>query len=130
MILILKTIKRKISILPKSFEARDFVYENDADKLKEHNISCTELAKYVDGWHNTLPYVELFDIYSIEDIQDKVHEIIYNSCFSYKIFNMYANRSEMLGNYLMLLDRYSISEVEWDKLYDCFLHFLNLSLIK
>ena len=125
-----KNYQKKDKYTPKSFEERDFVYENDADKLKEHNIPCTELAKYVDGWHNTLPYVELFDIYSIEDIQDKVHEIIYNSCFSYKVFNMYANRSEMLGNYLMLLDRYSILEVEWDKLYDCFLQFLNLSLIK
>jgi len=125
-----KNYHKKDKYTPKSFEERDFIYENDADKLKEHNVSCTELAKYVDGWHNTLPYVELFDIYSIEDIKDKVHEIIYNSCFSYKIFNMYANRSEMLGNYLMFLDRYSISEVDWDKLYDCFLKFLNLSLIK
>lgn len=125
-----KNYHKKDKYTPKSFEERDFIYENDADKLKEHNVSCTELAKYVDGWHNTLPYVELFDIYSIEDIKDKVHEIIYNSCFSYKIFNMYANRSEMLGNYLMFLDRYSISKVDWDKLYDCFLKFLNLSLIK
>ena len=125
-----KNYHKKDKYTPKSFEERDFIYENDADKLKEYNVSCTELAKYVDGWHNTLPYVELFDIYSIEDIKDKVHEIIYNSCFSYKIFNMYANRSEMLGNYLMFLDRYSISKVDWDKLYDCFLKFLNLSLIK
>lgn len=125
-----KNYHKRDKYTPKSFEERDFIYENDANKLKEHNVSCTELAKYVDGWHNTLPYVELFDIYSIEDIKDKVHEIIYNSCFSYKIFNMYANRSEMLGNYLMFLDRYSISEVDWDKLYDSFLKFLNLSLIK
>lgn len=125
-----KSYSKKDKYIPKSFEDRDFVYENDADKLKEHNISCTELAKYVDGWRNTLPFVELFDIYSTEDIQNKIHEIVYNSCFSYKIFNMYANRSEMLGNYLMLLDRYSILEVDWDKLYDCFLKFLKLSLIK
>ena len=125
-----KRYHKKDNYTPKSFEERNFVYENDADKLKEYNVSCTELAKCVDGWHNTLPYVELFDIYSIEDIKDKIHVIIYNSCFSYKIFNMYANRSEMLGNYLMLLDRYSILEVDWDKLYSCFLNFLNLSLIK
>ena len=125
-----KDYQKKDKYTPKSFEDRDFVHENDADKLKEHNVPCTELAKYVDGWHNTLPYVELFDIYSTEDIQNKIHEIVHNSCFSYKIFNMYTNRSEMLGNYLMLLDRYSILEVDWDKLYDCFFKFLNLSLIK
>lgn len=51
---------------------------------------------------------------------------------NYHLHNIFGslNRSEMLGNYLMLLDRYSVSEVDWDKLYDCFLKFLNLSLIK
>lgn len=122
--------EKKDSYTPKPFEERDYIIKNDSEKLRQNNISCIELAKYVDGWHNTLPYIELYDIYPTEDIQNKIHEIVYNSCFSYKIFNMYANRSEMLGNYLMLLDRYSVSEVDWDKLYDCFFKFLNLSLIK
>ena len=27
--------------------------------IKNNNISCVDLAKFTDGWHNTLPYVEL-----------------------------------------------------------------------
>lgn len=114
----------------KSFEERDYIVKGDSENLKQNCISSVELAKYVDGWHNTLPYVELFDIYDIEDIQKNINEIVYNACFSYKIFNMYANRNQMLGNYLMLLDRYSISTINWDNLFNCFLDFLSLSLIR
>lgn len=122
--------KKKDSYTPNPLEERDFVVEGDEEKLVQNDISPVELAKYIDGWHNTLPYVELFDIYEIKDIQENIYKIVHNSCFSYRIFEMYANRSEMLGNYLMLLDRYSISNIDWDKLFDCFLNFLNLSLIR
>lgn len=122
--------KKKDDYTLKNFEERDYIVKGDSENLKQNCISSIELAKYVDGWHNTLPYVELFDIYDIEDIQKNINDIVHNACFSYRIFNMYANRNEMLGNYLMLLDRYSISTINWDNLFICFLDFLSLSLIK
>lgn len=122
--------KKKDSYTTKPFEERDFVVEGDEEKLRQNGILAVELAKYIDGWHNTLPYVELFDIYDIKNIQENIYKIVHNSCFSYRIYDMYANRSEMLGNYLMLMDRYSISNVDWNQLFDSFLKFLDLSLIR
>ena len=46
-----------------------------------------------------------------------------------EIFDMYANRNELPGNYIDLLFSYSI-EVDWDELYKSFIHFLSFSLIK
>lgn len=113
----------------KPFEDRDYITENDGDKILEADISCTDLAKYTDGWHNTLPYVNLFNIYNKEEINNNINEILYNALFSYKIFDMYANRNELPGNYIDLLFSYSI-EVDWDELYKSFIHFLSFSLIK
>ena len=114
----------------KSFEERDWLLETDLENIKNNNISCVDLAKFTDGWHNTLPYVELFEAYSKEEIQNNVIEIIRNVCFAYKKFNMYANRNELLGNYLLFLDLYIIDNVNWDELFESFIKFLELSLIK
>ena len=70
-------------------------------------------------------------VYSVnkEEINNNINEILYNALFSYKIFDMYANRNELPGNYIDLLFSYSI-EVDWDELYKSFIHFLSFSLIK
>ena len=120
--------------------------ENDMDivLLKQDGIPTYHFAHAVDDtlmhtthvtrgdeWISSLPiHVELFEAYSKEEIQNNVIEIIRNVCFAYKKFNMYANRNELLGNYLSFLDLYIIDNVNWDELFESFIKFLELSLIK
>lgn len=116
--------------IEEKFEKRDYLLKNDMENIKKSKISCVELAKYTDGWHNTLPYVELYKIYNLKEIQNKVSKIMYNVCFGYKKFNMYANRYNLVGNYLWFMELYSINCINWDDLYDSFIKFLEFSLIK
>ena len=114
----------------KSFDERDYLIEDDYENIKKHKISCVDLAKYTDGWHDTLPFVDLYKIYNKEDIQKNISEIINNVCFGYKKYDMYANKDLLLGNYLQFLDLYIPEDVDWDLLYKSFIDFLELSLIK
>lgn len=107
---------------------RNYIKETDIQEIIKQDISCNELAKYTDGWHNTLPYVNLFTCYSNKTLKENIINITYNACFSYNIYDLYANRFLMVGNYLLLLDMSGI-DIEWKKFFKIFIEFLKLSLV-
>ncbi len=114
----------------KPFDERNYLIEDDEENILSHGISCVDLAKYTDGWYNTLPHVELFKLYDINEIKDKVKDIMNNAIFSFKIFSSYATRDILIGNYLLFMDLYSIADINWNVLYNSFIKFLELSLVK
>ena len=107
---------------------RNYIKETDAPEIINQKISCIELAKYVDGWHNTLPYANLFECYSKETLKENIIDITYNACFGYTIYDMYANRFCMIGNYLLLLNMSEI-DIDWELIFNIFKDFLEISLV-
>lgn len=114
----------------KKFTERDWIYEDDEQELLDNNISCSELAKYTDGWENSLPYVNLFAIYEKNEVQDNMKNIIVNASFN--VLNKYGNytRYLMLGNVLKILYEYDYNKVNWDQLYSSFITFVEFSINK
>ena len=93
------------------------------------NINLVNQAKLSSKTTNKYVY-KIKEYNNLKEIQNKVSKIMYNVCFGYKKFNMYANRYNLVGNYLWFMELYSINCINWDDLYDSFTKFLEFSLIK
>lgn len=106
-----------------SISKRDFEY------VATQNIGYLEISQYADGWYSCLPFVDVFSLYPKEEIQQNYIAIIHSSMFARVSDNEYiGNWNELIGNIPVFLSRYDI-DVDWEKMYDIFNAFLDISLI-
>jgi len=106
-----------------------YIHEEDYDYIQTYGISCLEVAKYADGWYTCFPFVNVFDIYSVDEIQEKYLEIVKVAMFARCSNDTYlGNWYKIIGNVIEFLLRYSV-DVDFSKLYQIFSEFLDVSLI-
>lgn len=76
-----------------------------------------------------MPYVDVYELYNRDDIQNDYLKIIHKSMFArIGSLNYVGDWSLLLGNIPSFLSKYEI-DVDWDKIFDIFKGFLELSLI-
>lgn len=103
---------------------------DDLQYIVEKNIESTEIARYTDGWYHAFPYMELYEHYDLDELNEKCLTIIHNALFSRVNidFDFFGIWDYFLGNiprFLKMIDY----EVKWDTLYDLFIEFLQQSSI-
>jgi len=101
---------------------------DDLPYIVENKIECTEIAKYTDGWNFAFSYVELFEHYDFDELNEKCLTIIHNSMFSRVYVKFFGRWEYFLGNIPVFLNMIDY-DIEWDKLYDIFMEFLQQSSI-
>lgn len=105
------------------------IHKNDFHYIIEQGIRYLEIAQYADGWYSCLPFVEVFSLYPREDIFRDYNLIIHTSMFARVVDNDYiGNWYKLIGNIPAFLLQYEI-DIDWQRLYEIFNHFLSLSLI-
>ena len=105
-----------------------YIHLADLEYIKENNLSCIEISKYLNHDFESFSYLELYEHYPIQVLRKNFFDIIYTSMFI-KSYSTYGRWFCYLGNIPMFLDRLDYN-VDWEKLYDIFTSFLKFSLIK
>ena len=106
------------------------IHEEDLQYIIDNKIGFDEISKYTDGWYSCLPFVGMYEIYEMQDIQDNYIKILHNSLFARSSNKEYlGNWNLLLGNVLEFLLDYEI-DVDWNKLYTIFNEFLNITLLR
>ena len=107
---------------------RGYITLEDKSFIIDRKIKIDELAKFKDGWHRVLPYPELYEIFPIEEVKEKIDTIIYE-VMTGKSDNGYIGEQRFtLFNILDMFDRYNI-EVDWKEIFKNFKTFLEISLL-
>lgn len=101
---------------------------DDLQYIVENNIESTKIAKYTDGWYHAFPYMELFEHYDFDELNEKCLTIIHNAMFSRVLVDFFGTWNYFLGNIPVFLNMIDY-DVEWDKLYNLFMEFLQQSSI-
>jgi len=105
------------------------ISENDFEYISGQNIGYMEICQYADGWYSCLPFVEVFSFYPKQDIQRDYLMIIHKSMFAHVSGGEHIGSWQLLiGHIPQFLLQYEI-DVDWEKIYDIFNKFLDISLI-
>ncbi len=112
----------------KPFE-NGYVKDEDIDYIRDYGLSAVEVAKFPDGWHRCLPYLEVFENYDDtiikRDILKIIHESMYTNIPDSKYIGYWHNYLGYLPS-LLLQKNYP---VDWERLYKVFEEFLECSSI-
>lgn len=106
------------------------IHPDDIDYIESAEITYLELASYTDGWHNSLPYIELFGLFPKAALTTDILNIIHKALYA-KIpgIDMLADYKLLPGNILVLLDKIDI-EIDWDRMYSSFCTYMDISMIE
>lgn len=125
-------INFEIKILEKEKEIneRNYLLKNDFEELKNNSVDHLTLSKYVDGFNFCLPFIEFFEIYNPNTLNNDCLKMIHNALSTKeRYFNKYlANWSLCLGNIPYLLDMVNY-DVQWEQLFKLLISFLEESSI-
>lgn len=106
------------------------IHESDFNYIKENGIGYLETSLLTGVQYDCFPYVELFDLYDKEEIRRDYLTIIHNLLFSrIKSLGSIGYWYLMVGNIPDFLNKFEI-DINWEKLYEIFEFFLQISLIK
>lgn len=101
-----------------------YISREDFDFIKSAGISALECSRYADGWYSCLPFVDLYQLFDIEEIRNQYLSIIHRALFARVIQKEYiGNWNDIIGNIPLFLNMYEIN-TEWKKLFQIMLRFL------
>lgn len=105
------------------------IHETDMNYIKDNKIGYLEVSRYPDGWYSCLPFVNIYSIYDMNEIQQNYLKIIHNAIFARVLEKEYiGNWHFLLGNIPDFIEKYNI-EINWDIMYKILRWFLKESLI-
>ena len=105
------------------------IHQEDFEYIKATGLPIDECVKYADGWYSCLPYLDVFELFDADGIKHDYLHLLHTAIFARVIDKKYiANWYKLIGNILCLLDTYG-GTIDWKKLYDIFIYFLDVSLI-
>ena len=105
------------------------ICKEDFDYIRERNISFMECSRYADGWYTCLPYVDLYELFDLNEIKTHYLEIVHQALFARVVQNEHiGNWNDIIGNIPAFLEKYGI-DADWKKLFYIMLRFLDLSVI-
>jgi hypothetical protein len=99
----------------------------DLNYVKKTKMSPIEISQYTDGWYHAFHYLQLYEHYPIEELQECCLDIIHTSMFV-KIHSYFNSWEYYLGNLPMFLNEINY-DVDWDELFEIFKNFLKFSSI-
>ncbi len=101
----------------------------DLEYIKMKNISLKELAEFLDGWHSKFPIAEVFMIYGEKEFAKQIQDILYISILKARTKFGDGNYYYYIPNVLKLI-KYIKKENELSKMFDSFMDFLKISLVR
>jgi len=108
---------------------RGWLQFSDKEWIKKKGIPLEVVARMGDGWYHKIPYPKIFEVYGKEEVRRRVAEILHNAMFRAKRRWGYDNYDDFLmGNIPELFDMYEV-DVDWKKIRENLLKFLDLSSI-
>ena len=106
-----------------------YIHIDDFDYISKSSLSIEECAKYTDGWHTCLPYMELFELFDKDELQVKCLNVLHTSIFARCVSGNYiGNWHALIGHILLFYDICNAS-IDWRIMFDIFKRFLKVSLI-
>lgn len=100
---------------------------NDLNHIKKTKMSPIDISQYTDGWYHAFHYLELYEHYPIEELQECCLDIIHTSMFV-KIHSYFNSWDYYLGNLPIFLNKIDY-DVDWDEIFEIFKNFLKFSSI-
>lgn len=101
----------------------------DIDFIREIDLKNYEVAAFNDGYYAQLADLDIFSIFSKENMQEEINRIIYCAFLGkLKSINTYGNLYYFVGNVPQMFLLYDI-DVDWKEIYHSFILFLKISLI-
>ncbi len=105
------------------------ISRDDFGYIRDNNISLMECSRFADGWYTCLPYVDLYELFDIEEVREQYLAIIHQALFARVIHGEHiGNWNDIIGNVPAFLKKYGI-EVDWKRLFNIMLRFMDLSVI-
>ena len=105
------------------------ISRNDFDYIRQNGLSAMECSRYADGWYTCLPYVDLYEMFDVNEIRVHYLAILHQALFARVIENEHiGNWNDIIGNIPKFLEKYGI-EVDWKRLFNVTLRFMDLSVI-
>lgn len=102
----------------------------DIDFIRSNAIKVYEVAAFTDGYYSLLSDVQIFTIYSKEDIQKNIKKVLFNAMIGkIKNINMYGYMYYFVGNIPRILFDNDI-ELDWNEIFSSFNVFLEISKIR
>lgn len=100
------------------------------DLIKSKGMQPAEVALYGDGNRSALGVPEIFSVFSYEELQLQMKSILYNTITSRSKLGNYFNSTWHLPGTMLQLLLNSQAEVDYDRLFESFKCFVNLSMFK
>lgn len=100
---------------------------NDLNHIKKTKMSPIDISQYTDGWYHAFHYLELYEHYPLEELQECCLDIIHTSMFV-KIHSYFNSWDYYLGNLPMFLNKIEY-DVDWEEIFEIFKNFLKFSSI-
>jgi len=119
----------------KNEESRDhdmisdnYVTFDDEKVIIEQKISMLNLAEYHDGWHNVLPFPELYVNYDSTKLNDNYNMILHKSLFT-KYYQTWYGSWNLCPYTVLRLAEIANVDINWNDCFDLFKRFMLISLI-
>ncbi len=99
------------------------------DFIKKKKLNITDIAGYTNGYYEVFADIDIFKTYEKDDVKENALPILRNAltCQLHTI-DEFANLFHFPGNLPKFVNEFDI-EVEYEKLYDSFMKFLEISLL-
>lgn len=106
-----------------------YIHEEDFEYIKKNGLPVYECAKYTDGWYSCLPFIELFELFDPDELNQDYLHILHQAIFARVVDKEYiGNWNNLIGNIPQFL-RLCKADVDWKILFEIFKCFLDVSLI-
>ena len=105
-----------------------YISRLDFDYIKNHKMSLMECSRYTDGFYTCLPYVDLYELFDINEVRDKYLSILHQAIFAKIEEGKVGSWKSLLGNIPGFLEKYGI-DADMNRLFRIFLMFLDASSI-
>lgn len=106
------------------------LYYEDKDFILEENLKSFEVAGFSNGNYAVFSDLDFYKLFDKDDIRKNIKQILYNAILGkVKSINSFCSLYYFLGNLPKIAADFEI-ETDFEKLFDSFLSFLNLSMLK
>ncbi|MFT0898130.1 hypothetical protein [Candidatus Methanoprimaticola sp. MG2] len=106
----------------------NYVRSDDEKTIIEQKISMLDLAKYHDGWHNVLPFPELYANYDSIELNNNYGVILHKSLFT-KYYQKWYGSWNLCPYTVLRLAEIANVDINWHDYFDLFKRFMSISLV-
>ena len=106
-----------------------YIDREDFDYIRDNSLSIMECSRYADGWYTCLPFVDLYELFDIEEVREQYLSIIHQALFAKVNKGEHiGNWNDIVGNIPDFINKYEV-HVDWKRLFYIFLRFMDCSFI-